>query len=234
MSEEAVPVETPPLWRRALAEALGTGLLVAVVVGSAAAAARYSPDDVGLQLLENSIATGLGLAFIILMFQTVSGGHINPVITLADRALGGTMKAAEIVVFILAQILGGIGGTLLANAMFGAATTISTSSRGTPENLLGEVVATAGLVLLVFALARTGRLAAIGPAVGAYIAAGFWFISSLSFANPALTLARIFTDSIAGIDPGSAWGYVGAELVGAAIGVGLVLLFFPRKRAVVS
>jgi len=220
---------SPPLWRRALAELIGTGLLVTVVVGSGIAAQRLSPSDVGLQLLENSLATTLGLAVLILLFASVSGSHFNPVVTLVDAALqprvarGGTVAA-----YLVAQVAGAIGGSLLANAMFGVATAISTTERADAGRLLGEVVATAGLVLLIFALVRTGRTALVAPAVGAYIGAAYWFTSSTSFANPAVTVGRIFTETFAGIAPGSAPWFVGAQLVGGAIGFGLVLLLFPR------
>ena len=218
-----------PLWRRAAAELIGTGLLVAVVVGSGIAAQRLSPDDTGLELLENSIATAFGLAVLILIFQTVSGAHFNPVVTLADRALGTRLSAATIAVYVIAQVAGGIGGALLANAMFDTPIALSTTDRATAGHLLGEVVATAGLILLIFALARTGRATLAGPAVGAYIGAAYWFTSSTAFANPAVTIGRIFTDTFAGIAPASAWPYLAAQLLGAAVGVLLVLLFFPRK-----
>lgn len=219
-----------PLWRRATAELLGTGLLVAVVVGSGIAAQRLSPGDVGLQLLENSSATALGLAVLILIFQPVSGAHFNPVVTLADRTLGASCSVGTIVAYVAAQVIGGIGGGVLANAMFGAATALSTTERATAGHLLGEVVATAGLILLIFALVRTGRAALVGPAVGAFVGAAYWFTSSTSFANPAVTIGRIFTDTFAGIAPASAWPFLAAQLVGAAVGVGLVLLLFPLPR----
>lgn len=219
-----------PLWRRATAELLGTGLLVAVVVGSGIAAQRLSPGDVGLQLLENSSATALGLAVLILIFQPVSGAHFNPVVTLADRTLGASCSVGTIVAYVAAQVIGGIGGGVLANAMFGAATALSTTERATAGHLLGEVVATAGLILLIFALVRTGRAALVGPAVGAFVGAAYWFTSSTSFANPAVTIGRIFTDTFAGIAPASAWPFLAAQLVGAALGVGLVLLLCPLPR----
>ncbi|MFC7580732.1 aquaporin [Schaalia naturae] len=209
---------------------MGTGLLVAVVVGSGIAAQRLSPGDVGLQLLENSSATALGLAVLILIFQPVSGAHFNPVVTLADRTLGASCSVGTIVAYVAAQVIGGIGGGVLANAMFGAATALSTTERATAGHLLGEVVATAGLILLIFALVRTGRAALVGPAVGAFVGAAYWFTSSTSFANPAVTIGRIFTDTFAGIAPASAWPFLAAQLVGAALGVGLVLLLFPLPR----
>lgn len=222
--------DAAPLWRRAAAELIGTGLLVTVVVGSGIAAQRLSSGDVGLQLLENSLATALGLTVLILLFQTVSGAHFNPVVTLADRLLGTRHRLAEILVYLLAQIVGGIGGAILANLMFDTSTTISTTDRLSAGHLLGEVVATAGLVLLIFALARTGRSAIVAPAVGAYIGAAYWFTSSTSVANPAVTIGRIFTDTFAGINPTSALWFIAAQLVGAALGIVLVLLLFPNRK----
>lgn len=223
-------VTSVPLWRRATAELLGTGLLVAVLVGSGIAAQRLSSGDVGLQLLENSSATALGLAVLILIFQPVSGAHFNPVITLADRTLGASYSVGTIVAYVAAQVIGGIGGAVFANAMFATPTALSTTERATAGHLLGEVVATAGLILLIFALIRTGRASLAGPAVGAYIGAAYWFTSSTSFANPAVTVGRIFTDTFAGIAPASAWPFLAAQLLGAAVGVGLVLLLFPSPR----
>ncbi|HAM12306.1 MAG TPA: aquaporin family protein [Microbacterium sp.] len=223
--------EAVPLWRRAAAELLGAGLLVTVVVGSGIAASRLSPGDVGLQLLENSIATALGLTVLILIFQPVSGAHLNPVVTLADRALGARHGGGEIAVYAGAQIVGGIGGALLANLMFAVPAALSVTDRAAPGQVLGEVVATAGLILTIFALARTGRAALVAPAVGAYIGAAYWFTSSTSFANPAVTIGRIFTDTFAGIAPTSALWFLAAQVVGAVVGVGLVFLLFPNRKA---
>jgi glycerol uptake facilitator-like aquaporin len=222
------------LARRALAEALGTGLLVTVVVGSGIMAQRLSPGDTGLELLENSTATMLGLAVLILILGPVSGAHFNPAVTLADHVLGHRASTgvdrATVAAFIPAQIAGGIGGAVLANLMFDLpAATLSTHVRAGGHLWLGEVVATAGLILLIFALARTGR-GAYGPAaVGAYIGAAYWFTSSTSFANPAVTIARVFTNSFAGIAPGSIAGFIAAQLLGAALGTALVLVLFPRR-----
>ena len=222
----------PPLWRRAVAEFLGTALLVAVVVGSGIAAQQLSPGDVGLQLLENSTATVLGLTVLILVFGPVSGAHFNPVVSLADWILGrrsGTgLSLPELGAYVAAQAVGAAGGSVLANAMFDVGTSISGKDRTTPGHLLGEVVATAGLILLVFALARTSRGLLAAPAVGAYIGAAYWFTSSTSFANPAVTFGRMFTDTFAGIAPGSVPGFVVAQLLGAAVGLGLVLVLFPE------
>lgn len=221
----------PAVGRRALAEFLGTGLLVAVVVGSGIAAQRLS-DDVGLQLLENSFATALGLGVLILLFAPVSGAHFNPVVSLTDALLGRADRSGlsprTLGVYLVAQAAGGIGGAILANAMFDVQTSISTTDRATPATLLAEVVATAGLVMLIAGLTRTERtIPVIATSVGAYIGAAYWFTSSTSFANPAVTLGRIFTDTFAGIAPVSAMWFAGAQLVGAAVAVGLIVLLWP-------
>jgi glycerol uptake facilitator-like aquaporin len=220
-----------PLARRLLAEFLGTGLLVAVVVGSGIAAQTLSPADTGLQLLENSTATVLGLTVLILLFGPVSGAHFNPVVSMADWFLGRRLargpSLAEVGSYVVAQVVGGVGGGLLANAMFGVSSSWSTTQRASGGHLLGEIVATAGLVALVFALVRTERGALAAPAVGAYIGSAYWFTSSTSFANPAVTAGRMFSDTFAGIAPSSAPAFVVAQLVGAAIGSALVLALYP-------
>jgi glycerol uptake facilitator-like aquaporin len=218
--------------RRLTAELIGTALLVAVVVGSGIAAQRLSPDDIGLQLLENSTATALGLTVLILMFGPVSGAHFNPVVSAADWLLGrraGTgLTGREVLAYAAAQVLGGIAGAALANLMFEVTVTqFATTQRDGVHLLLGEVVATSGLVALIFALARTGRGALAAPAVGAYIGAAYWFTSSTSFANPAVTVGRMFSDTFAGIDPGSVPGFIAAQVVGAAAAVALVRYLFP-------
>ena len=222
----------PPLWRRAAAEFLGTCLLVAIVVGSGIAAQQLSPNDVGLQLLQNSTATVLGLTVLILIFGPVSGAHFNPVVSLADwllgRRSGAGLSLPDVAVYVAAQTAGGIGGSVLANAMFDVGTSLATTDRATGGHLLAEVVATAGLILLIFALARTSRGALAAPAVGAYIGAAYWFTSSTSFANPAVTVGRIFSDTFAGIAPGSAPGYILAQLAGAGVGLGLLLVLYPH------
>ena len=221
----------PPLWRRAVAELLGTSLLVAVVVGSGISAQQLSPGDVGLQLLENSTATVLGLTVLILMLGPVSGAHFNPVVSLVDWILGrrsGTgLTLPELGTYVAAQTVGAITGSMLANAMFDVGTSISTKDRVSTGHLLAEVVATAGLILLIFALAATSRGVLAAPAVGAYIGAAYWFTSSTSFANPAVTVGRIFSDTFAGIAPPSVPGFIVAQLVGAAVGLGLLLILFP-------
>jgi glycerol uptake facilitator-like aquaporin len=220
------------LFRPLLAEFIGAALLVTVVVGSGIAAAQLSPDDVGLQLLENSTATVFGLAVLILMFGPISGAHFNPVVSAADWLLGrraGTgISAATLGAYTVVQILGGICGAVLANVMFDLrALEISTKDRITIGHLVGEVVATAGLIALIFALARTGRAAMSAAAVGAYIGAAYWFSSSTSFANPAVTIGRVFSDTFAGIAPGSAPGFIAAQIVGALIGLALIVALYP-------
>ncbi|MBE1877023.1 aquaporin [Myceligenerans pegani] len=249
-------VEELALWRRAVAEGLGTCLLVTVVVGSGIMAQQLS-DDVGLQLLENSLATTLGLAVLIAVLGPVSGAHLNPVVTLVDwftgrgaasrtdsgndprttpRKGGGTEDArppgrlAVVGTYVAAQIAGGIAGAVLANAMFVAPTALATTDRATAPHLLAEVVATAGLVLVVLGLLRSGREAWVPAAVGSYIGAAYWFTSSTSFANPAVTVGRMFSDTFAGIAPGSVLPFVAAQLVGGALAVGLAAVLFPRAR----
>jgi glycerol uptake facilitator-like aquaporin len=222
-----------PLARRVAAEAFGTGLLVTVVVGSSIAAARLSPGDLGLQLLENALATAAGLAVIILLTQQVSGAHLNPVVSLADwwigRRSGSGLRPAHVGAYTAAQILGAILGACLANLMYHLpAVTVSTTTRGGWHLLLSEVIATAGLVALIFSLARTGRAAVIGPAVGAYIGAAYWFTASTSFANPAVTIGRMFSDTFAGIAPSSVPPFIAAQLVGAGIGLLMVLYLYPE------
>jgi glycerol uptake facilitator-like aquaporin len=225
----------PALARRALAELTGTGLLVAVVVGSGIMAARLSPGDTGLELLENTLATVAGLAVLIVVFGQVSGAHLNPVISVADWALGrraGTgLSAREVAVYVPAQIAGAIGGAVLANLMFALpAATASQKARSAPHLWLGEVVATTGLVLVVFALARSGRGRLAPGAVAGWIGAAYWATSSTSFANPAVTIGRAFTNTFAGIAPASVPGFIVAQAVGAVTGMVLVALFYPAAR----
>ena len=223
--------------RRLAAELVGTGLLVTAVVGSGVMATRLSPNDVGLQLLENAIATAFALGVLILVFGPVSGGHFNPVISLTDWWLGRRLRTGlapnVLAGYLLAQVLGAVGGAVLANVMFGLSPVAwSARHRDGGPLWLGEVVATSGLVLLVFALARSGRAAVAPAAVGAYIAAAYWFTSSTSFANPAVTLGRAFTDTFAGIAPASVPGFIIAQCVGAVIGVALVIALYPGAATV--
>lgn len=225
-----------PLPRRLLAECVGTALLVAIVIGSGIAAQQLSPDDVGLQLLENSMATVFGLAALILMLGPVSGAHFNPVVSAADWLLGrraGTgMSGRDVLAYSVAQVAGAVLGALLANVMFDLdALQLATKDRITTGHLVGEVVATAGLIALIFALARTGRAALSAAAVGGYIGAAYWFTSSTSFANPAVTVGRVFSDTFAGIAPPSVPGFVLAQVVGALVGLGLVLALYPDAPA---
>jgi glycerol uptake facilitator-like aquaporin len=216
--------------RKAFAELLGTMLLVATVVGSGIAAQRMSPDDTGLQLLENSVATGAALVALILALGPVSAAF-NPVVTLVERALGA-VTTAEATAYVAAQVLGGCIGAVVANLMFELpAVELSAHDRTGSGLWLGEVVATFGLVLVVFGVARSQHAAHIAYAVGGYIAAAYWFTSSTSFANPAVTLARTLTDTFAGIAPGSAPVFVLMQLLGGALALGAVLLLYPNARA---
>ena len=219
---------TPPLRRRLLAEFLGSAFLAALVIGSGIAAQTLSPGAVGLQLFENAAATAAGLFAIILMFGPVSGGHFNPVVSLVDAHFGGISRR-DAFAYIPAQIAGCITGAVVANLMFSeTAISISTHHRASPAHLFAEVIATAGLVLVIFSLARTGRLSTAPAAVGAYIGAAYWFTSSTSFANPAISIGRIFSDTFAGIAPASVPGFVGAELLGGAVAVVALLALYPR------
>ncbi len=212
------------------AEFLGSALLATVVIGSGIAASRLSPDDVGLQLFENAFATALGLGVLILVFQTVSGAHFNPVVTIVDALLHRKPWSLS-TSYLPVQIAGCIGGAMLANLMFGLpAASWSTTDRASWPTLLAEVVATAGLILVIFALVRTGRGHLAAPAVGAYIGAAYFFTSSTSFANPAITIGRMFSDTFAGIAPASALPFIGAQVVGAAIGLALIVGLFPAER----
>ena len=221
----------PDLGRRFVAELVGTALLVAVVVGSGIAAQRLSPGDVGLQLFENAAATAAGLIAIVLAVGPVSGAHLNPVVSLADAAFGGLERRA-LAVYIPAQIAGGIGGAILANLMFSApAVEWSTKTRSGGGVWLAEVVATAGLLLVIFGIARSGRGAVTPFAVGAYIGAAYWFTSSTSFANPAVSIARTFSNTFAGIAPRSMPAFVGFEIVGAVVGTALVWYLYPAAES---
>ena len=191
------------LWRRLLAEFLGSAFLAAVVIGSGIAAQRLSPGQTGLQLLENAAATAAGLFAIILMFGPVSGGHFNPVVSFVDASFGG-LSWRDAAAYLPAQVAGCIAGAVAANLMFALpAVTISAKHRATPAHFLSEVIATLGLLLVIFALARSGRSRSAPAAVGAYIGAAYWFTSSTSFANPAITIGRMFSDTFAGIAPSS-------------------------------
>ena len=227
--------QASPLIAKAAAELIGTAALVAVVVGSGTQATELT-RDVGLQLLANSTATVFGLGILILLLGPVSGAHFNPAVTLAEwwsaRRGGAGVSLREAAVYVPAQIAGAIAGAILADAMFGEPLVKwSTHDRSAGHLLLGEVVATAGLILLIFGLARTDRLRFAPVAVASYIGAAYWFTSSTSFANPAVTIGRAFTDTFAGIAPGSVLGFIGMQLVGAVIGLALVALVFVPGRS---
>ncbi|MEU3349612.1 aquaporin [Streptomyces sp. NPDC006700] len=222
--------------RRALAEAVGSAALVAVVVGSGIQATELT-RDAGVQLLANSLATVFGLGVLIALLGPVSGAHFNPVVTLAAwlgaRRGGGGPTARDVAAYVPAQIAGAVVGAVVADAMFGRPLVQwSAHDRFAGHLWLGEVVATAGLVLLVLGLGRTDR-DHLGPvAVASYIGAAYWFTSSTSFTNPAVTIGRAFTDTFAGIAPGSLGPFIAAQLAGAALGLGLVSAVFGRPAPV--
>ncbi len=218
---------SPPLPRRLLAEYVGSAFLAALVIGSGIAAQHLSPGDVGLELFENAAATGAGLFAIILMFGPVSGGHFNPVVSFVDASFGG-MPWREAIAYAPAQIAGCITGAIVANAMFAKAlVTISTKHRASGAHLLAEVVATLGLMLVIFSLTRTKRGATAPAAVGAYIGAAYFFTSSTSFANPAISVGRIFSNTFAGIAPSSAPGYIAAQIIGGLASIALLRVLYP-------
>jgi len=220
------------LLRQATAELVGTALLVAIVVGSGIFAERLSPHDVGLQLLENSTATGAGLVALIVAFGSVSGAHFNPVVTLADRVLGG-VSSAEAAIYVVAQVVGACIGAVIANFMFDlSAVTWSTHTRSSGGLWLGEVVATFGLLMVILGAVRSGRGSAAPFAVGGYIAAAYWFTSSTSFANPAVTIGRTLTNTFTGIKPSSAPAFIVAQLLGGLGAVALARYLYPHLPAV--
>ncbi len=229
-------LSAPPLLRRLFAEFLGTGLLLAAVIGSGIAVVQLSPHgDLGLQLLENAIATGLALTALILMLGPISGAHFNPLVSAADwllgRAAGHGLPLAEVGLYSAAQLAGGIGGALLSNVMFDTPQGFSGKHRATGAHFVSELVATAVLIVLIFALARTHRGSLAAPAVGAVVAAGYFFTSSTFFANIAADVPRMFSDTFAGIAPASVPAFIGAQLVGLLVGVGIVRLLYPDIAA---
>ncbi|MFN2494845.1 MAG: aquaporin [Pseudonocardiaceae bacterium] len=218
--------------RRLLAELIGTALLVAVVVGSGITAQQLSAGQPGLQLLENSLATVFGLGVLILLFGPVSGAHFNPVVSAADWLLGrraGTgLPGREVLAYTGAQVTGAVLGAILANIMFGlAAIQVSDTARSAPGLWIGEAVATAGLVALIVALARSRRAALSAAAVASWIGAAYWFTSSTSFANPAVTIGRLFSDTFAGIAPASAPAFIAAQFAGGLLGLGVAVTLYP-------
>jgi glycerol uptake facilitator-like aquaporin len=217
------------LTRRLVAEALGTGLLVIAVIGSGIMASRLSPHDVGLQLLENAAATAAALIGLILIFGAVSGAHLNPVVTLVDRAFGG-ITTRDSAFYIGAQVVGGCVGAVLANLMFELpAIDVSTKTRSSPALWLSEIIATVGLLLVIHGCVRTGRANVVAFAVGIWIGGAYWFTSSTSFANPAVTIARTLSDTFTGIKPSSAPMFILMQLVGAAVAYGLIRLLYPDR-----
>jgi glycerol uptake facilitator-like aquaporin len=220
-----------PLARRLLAESLGSALLAALVIGSGIAARALSPGDVGLELFENAAATAAGLFAIILMFGPVSGGHFNPVVSLADASFGG-LRWRDTLAYVPAQVGGCVLGAIAANGMFSlAAVSISAHHRASPAHLLSEAIATAGLLLLIFSLARTRRTNTAPAAVGAYIGAAYFFTSSTSFANPAISVGRMFSDTFAGIAPASVPGFIAAQVAGGLLAVLAVRALYPDVTA---
>jgi arsenate reductase len=220
-------MDLAPLPRRLFAEFLGSAFLAATVIGSGIAAAQLSPDDVGLQLLENAAATAAGLFTFILIFGPVSGAHFNPVVSLVDASFGG-LRWRHACAYVPAQIAGCIAGAVLANAMFDlAAISVSTQHRASPPHLLAEVVATLGLLLVIFSLARSRRGDLAPAAVGAYIGSAYFFTSSTSFANPAIDIGRMFSDTFAGIAPASVPSFVVAQLLGGAIAIVVIRALYP-------
>ena len=216
-----------PLWRRLVAELLGSAFLAAVVVGSGIAAEQLSPGNTGLELLENAAATAVGLYAIILMFGPVSGGHFNPVVSFVDACFGG-LRWTTAAAYLPAQVVGCVAGAVVANLMFSkAAVSISTHHRASPAHFLSEVVATLGLLLVIFSLARSGRSRSAAAAVGAYIGAAYFFTSSTSFANPAITVGRMFSDTFAGIAPSSVPSFVAAQVVGGLLAIVVVKVLYP-------
>jgi glycerol uptake facilitator-like aquaporin len=216
------------LWRRLLAELLGSAFLAAAVIGSGIAAQRLSPGQTGLQLLENAAATAAALFAIILMFGPVSGAHVNPAVSFADAVFGG-LSWRDAACYLPAQVAGCTGGAVLANLMFAQpAVSLSARHRATPAHFLSEIVATLGLIVVVFALARSGRARYAPAAVGAYIGAAYWFTSSTSFANPAITVGRMFSDTFAGIAPSSVPAFIAAQIIGGALAVAVIRALYPR------
>jgi len=216
------------LWRRLAAEFCGSALLAAVVIGSGIAAASLSPGDAGLELMENAAATAAGLFAIILMFGPVSGGHFNPVVSFADAALGG-LRWRDAAAYLPVQVTGCVAGAVAANEMFArAAVSLSAKDRATGPHFLAEIIATAGLVLVIFALVRSGRSGTTPAAVGAYIGAANFFTSSTSFANPAITVGRMFSATFAGIAPSSAPAFIAAQVIGGGGAVLVIMTLYPR------
>jgi arsenate reductase len=227
----AVSSAPVPLWRRLGAEFAGSAFLAAAVIGSGIAAQRLSPSETGLELLENAAATAAGLFAIILMFGPVSGGHFNPVVSFVDAAFGG-LRWRDAAAYLPGQVAGCIAGAVLANLMFALpAVSISARDRATPAHFLSEIIATLGLILVIFALTRSDRSRSAPAAVGAYIGAAYFFTSSTSFANPAITVGRMFSDTFAGIAPSSAPSFIAAQIIGGALALALIRVLYPLTPA---
>ncbi len=221
-----------PLARKAAAEFAGAALLLIAVVGSGIAAQRLSPGNTGLELLENALATGAALAAIIIAVGSVSGAHLNPAVSIVDAAFGG-LSRRELGAYVAAQFAGAAVGVILANLMFSLpAVTISTHVRSSPGLWLSEAIATFGLLLVIFGAVRSSRAGVVPFAVGAYITGAYFFTSSTSFANPAVTVARQLSNTFAGISPGSVLPFIAAQLIGAGLAWLFVSLLFPRERDV--
>jgi arsenate reductase len=224
-----VTAEHQDLLRRSVAEALGTGLLIVAVIGSGIMATRLSPDDVGLQLLENAIATGGALVALILAFGSVSGANFNPVVTWCEVVLDGRRKS-HAVAYTVAQVVGACLGSVIANVMFELdAIDFSSKARSSGALWTSEVVATAGLLLVIFGIVRSGKAAFVPFAVGAWITGAYFFTSSTSFANPAVTVARTLSDSFAGIKPSSAPMFMAMQVLGLGIAIAFIKYLYPTK-----
>ncbi|HEX2660197.1 MAG TPA: MIP/aquaporin family protein [Polyangia bacterium] len=223
----------PTLSRRIAAEAVGTALLLATVVGSGIMAERLANGNVALALLANTLATGAGLVALILTFGGISGAHFNPAVTVADASQGG-LPWRDVVPYVGAQLAGAFAGVALAHVMFDAPLfSASTHIRTGLGQLVSEFTATFGLVSVIWGCSRT-RAAATPFAVAAYITAAYWFTSSTSFANPAVTLARAASNTFAGIRPGDAPGFIGAQILGAASATLLFRWLVPNLPAVAN
>jgi glycerol uptake facilitator-like aquaporin len=216
--------------KKLVAEAVGTAFLLAAVVGSGIMAEKLSAGNISLALLENTLATGAALVALILAFGPVSGAHFNPAVTISDAVVGG-LPWRTVPAYIVAQCAGAMAGVYAAHLMFGLPVIqFSTHVRNGPAQLFSEFVAAFGLMAVIWGCART-RISAVPFAVGAYITAAYWFTASTSFANPAVTLARSFTDTFAGIRPGDSPGFMAAQIVGALAATALFRWLMPSAVA---
>ncbi|NMO04034.1 aquaporin family protein [Gordonia sp. TBRC 11910] len=219
-------------YRPALAEFIGSAMLVMAIVGSGIAASSLSPNESGLQLLEMSVTTGLALTVLVLVLGPVSGGHFNPAVSLIFWVIGrrgGTgLTTGELATFVVAQVVGALSGVMLANVMFGLRpVSTATQHRASAAHLVAEVLATTILIVVILGLVRGNRVALVAPAVGSYVSAAFWFTSSTCFANPAVTVARALSDSVGGISPSSVPAFVVAQVAGAVLGLLVGAALFP-------